>query len=594
MRNKVWSMSPERNKPRTMLSWLSVSALFVLCGVLGVLQYRWIGEVSTAARERLRGTLQASLNRFSRDFNSEISAAARAIVPLSPPDARAVEAELPSRYEQWKKTARHNQMFRRVAIAIPQEGTVLLRNLDLNTGALAPMEWPGTWSAMKKRLWSFASVEPREGRGWPASPAVRDGSVFEAPIFGNAPPSPPRSPFGRREIAWVVFELNVPHVRDSLLPELLQRDLGDYLVEIVTRTSPPQAIYQSDSGEARPISSNADASVGLFEVPYEGRPGGSPPMFGRGPGSPGSRQGSPSAFGPGPGPGSGRWVMFVRNRAGSLEAVVLRARRLNLAVTTGVLLLLLASAAALIRFTRRAQKLAELQMGFVAGVSHELRTPLAVLHTAGYNLRGKMAHNPAQVERYGALIQQESGRLKDLVEQVLRFAGAEAGQVIHQPEPLSVEAVIDDTMESSKAVIDVSQCVIEKDIEPGLPLILGDSMALKHALQNLLSNAAKYGAKESNWIGIFASKAIDHGRTMVEIRVADRGPGIPQDEQAQIFDPFFRGQRAVQDQVHGTGLGLNLVKKIVEAHGGTIRVKSEPMKGAEFIVRIPEAAGASV
>ena len=80
---------------------------------------------------------------------------------------------------------------------------------------------------------------------------------------------------------------------------------------------------------------------------------------------------------------------------------------------------------------------------------------------------------------------------------------------------------------------------------------------------------------------------------MVEIRVADRGPGIPVDEQKQIFDPFFRGQRAVQDQVHGTGLGLNLVKKIVEAHGGTIRVKSAPMKGAEFIVRIPEAAGVS-
>jgi len=77
---------------------------------------------------------------------------------------------------------------------------------------------------------------------------------------------------------------------------------------------------------------------------------------------------------------------------------------------------------------------------------------------------------------------------------------------------------------------------------------------------------------------------------MVEIRVADRGPGIPVEEQKHIFDPFFRGQRAVQDQVHGTGLGLNLVKKIVEAHGGTIRVKSEPMKGAEFIVHIPEAA----
>ena len=72
--------------------------------------------------------------------------------------------------------------------------------------------------------------------------------------------------------------------------------------------------------------------------------------------------------------------------------------------------------------------------------------------------------------------------------------------------------------------------------------------------------------------------------------MADRGPGIPADEQTQIFDPFFRGRRAVRDQVHGSGLGLNLVKKIVEAHGGTIRVRSEPGRLTEFIVRIPALA----
>ena len=71
--------------------------------------------------------------------------------------------------------------------------------------------------------------------------------------------------------------------------------------------------------------------------------------------------------------------------------------------------------------------------------------------------------------------------------------------------------------------------------------------------------------------------------------MADRGPGIPLDEQPHIFDPFFRGRRAVQDQVHGTGLGLNLVKKIVEAHGGSIEVRSEPTKGTDFILRLPAA-----
>jgi signal transduction histidine kinase len=201
-----------------------------------------------------------------------------------------------------------------------------------------------------------------------------------------------------------------------------------------------------------------------------------------------------------------------------------------------------------------------------------------------------VAASPTQVERYGALIRQESGRLNDLVEQVLNFAGAEAGYVIKEPEPVSVEALIEDVLESSRPLIDASRCTVEKRVEPGLPAVLGDRVALKHALGNLLSNAAKYGSKGGNWIGVFASKMTDKDQPAVEVRIADRGPGIPPGEQDQIFDAFFRGRSAVQEQVHGTGLGLNLAKRIVEAHGGRISVKSEPMKGTEFAVRLPVAS----
>jgi signal transduction histidine kinase len=237
----------------------------------------------------------------------------------------------------------------------------------------------------------------------------------------------------------------------------------------------------------------------------------------------------------------------------------------------------------LVRFTRNAQRLARLQLDFVAGVSHELRTPLAVIHGAAYNLRGTVAQNPAQVERYGALLQQESGRLKELVEQVLSFSGAQAGQVTRTREPLSIGQIIDDTIESAKVELHDANFIVEKKVSPDLPTVNGDPLALKHALQNLVSNAVKYGQKGDNWLGVFAGRA---GRD-IEIRVADKGPGIPTNEQKRIFDPFFRGTKALQDQIHGTGLGLNLVKKIIEAHGGTIRVQSEHMKGAEFIVRIP-------
>jgi len=212
-----------------------------------------------------------------------------------------------------------------------------------------------------------------------------------------------------------------------------------------------------------------------------------------------------------------------------------------------------------------------------------------VIRTAAFNLRGKLAARPDQVERYGALIQAESEKLTTLVEQVLDFASARAGHAIRAREPVAVETLIEEGLRSIGNALPGSNVVVEKNFEPDLPLIMADQVAMKHAVQNLVENAMKYGTEGSNWIGITASRVAGRDGGAVEVRVADRGRGIPQDEQDHIFDAFFRGRRALEDQVHGTGLGLNLVKKIVEAHGGTIRVHSEPMKGAEFVFRIPAA-----
>ena len=177
--------------------------------------------------------------------------------------------------------------------------------------------------------------------------------------------------------------------------------------------------------------------------------------------------------------------------------------------------------------------------------------------------------------------------MKELVEQILRFARAKAGHVIQLSEPLAVSDVIEEALASEATAIRAARCVVDRDVDPELPLVVGDPAALKQVVQNLISNALKYGANGSNWIGIYAAKTAD--ADAIEIRVADHGAGIPESEKEQIFEPFFRGRRAIEHQIHGSGLGLNLAKKIVEAHGGTISVKSQPMKQTEFIVRIPVA-----
>lgn len=595
-----------RNHRRALPSWLALFSMVGLCGVLALLQWRWLGEVSRAERERLRGSLQASLYRLSQDFNSEITTACLALLPYGF-DREWLDRDYSARYEQWRNNSRHPRLFSRLGLAAPRETGVGLRRFDLNTGVLSAAEWPQEWTVLRERLAMWADRERSRIPPPPDTPQ-HEPPVLLVPRMGLPSPGAPR--INPRETEWLIAELDLDYVRSVLLPEIVQRHLGhggvlDYQVEVVARGDPGTVIYQAN-GEGRPrIAGRADASVGLFEIQYErlaqriGRNGPNETrMRFAGPrdhqGTPGilfspsearMRFAGPRGRPGGPGPDFGRWEMSVLHRSGSLEAVVERARWRNLAVVAGLLSLMLAAAAALIRFTRQAQRLAELQLQFVAGVSHELRTPLTVIRTAAYNLKGKLARNPDQVERYGTLIQGESQRLSDLVEEVLQFATSRSGRPVRDPEPVSIGAVIGESLEAGRAVLGNVQ--VEQRIAPDLPVVMGDPVALKHVFDNLLSNAAKYGSGHPGGIEISAQNKDLEGRTFVEARVSDHGPGIPHDEQKHIFDPFFRGKRAIQEQIHGTGLGLSLVKGIVEAHGGTIHVVSAPGHGAEFIVRFP-------
>ncbi len=584
-------MNVEHIKQRALVSWASVAVLAAICLVLAVLQYRWIGEVSVAEKERLHDSVNESLRRLSRDFNTEI----QTIYGLQPTREQVNqlgrEEAYASKYMQWRETAAHVPVISQAGVAIPEDGEVKLFLIDSSTGRLRASEWPDSWTPMRERL---TAILKRDGR---ELPSLDQTALVEIPRFASDPVEgrgprwatgpPPGSP---REFEWLVAELNLDYVRTTLIPDMLHKHLGvagklEYEAEVYVRHQPDHLIFHSAATASNRIAGNGDGSVGLFDsnalafarrIARDGRKG---PRKDKG----------PFMAGPGPGDFGGRWQLVVRNKSGSLEAIVNRARWRNLAVSAGLLLLIVLTAGTLVQFTRQAQQLVELQMNFVAGVSHELRTPLTVIRTAAFNLRGKLASRPENVERYGRLIGDECVKLSSLVEQVLRFASARAGHVIRERGPASVEAMVDDGFRSSRAVLEGSNLQIERRIDPGLPIVLADEVAMKHAIQNLIDNAVKYGTEGSNWIGLSASKVEDADGEAVEIRVADRGPGIPADEQQRIFDPFFRGKRAVQDQVHGTGLGLNLVRKIVEAHGGTVRVHSEPMKGTEFIVRIPAA-----
>jgi signal transduction histidine kinase len=563
------------SKRQAALYWAALGSLAVLCCVLAVLQYRWIGEISRAEQDRLKGGLQSALQRISRAFDSEIEGACAALQPTNGEiDSKGREGAYIARYERWQSAARHDRLFSAIAIAIPKNGDVALKILDFETSRLFSAKWPEAWRGLHNQL----LIRLRHA-GPPPMPAP-ESNLIEVPRF--KPSDLPGRP--RVEQDWLIVELNVDYVRGVLLPALLASELHsggalEYDTEVFTRGDMSRVIFQSRPKGAPRIGGDADASVILFSI----RHGEIARRSMRG-----GRWAPRPAMASGP-PEDGRWQLVIQSRAGSVAALVDRTRWRNLALSGLILMLLVATLGLLLRFSRKSQQLADLQMNFVAGVSHELRTPLTVIRTAAFNLRGKIADHRAQVERYGALIQDEAEKLTALVEQVLRFASTRAGRVVAERTSVDIENLIEESIRSREHLFDAAGLTIEKHLDPKLPPLLADEIALRHAVQNLIDNALKYGVDGNNWIGISASKAVDRGADVIEIRVADRGPGIPVEEQSHIFDAFFRGRRAIEEQVHGTGLGLNLVKKIVEAHGGSIRVTSDSVNGTEFVMRIPAA-----
>jgi signal transduction histidine kinase len=279
-----------------------------------------------------------------------------------------------------------------------------------------------------------------------------------------------------------------------------------------------------------------------------------------------------------------RWRLLVKHPSGSLEAAVNAARRRNLIISSSILSVLGASVALLVLSTRRAQELARQQMEFVAAVSHELRTPLAVIRSAAENLADGVVRDEGQIRKYGDLVRNEGRRLTEMVEQILEFAGIDSGQRAFVLRPVALAPMLYDIVQSSDALIRSAGIEVEYEIDEGLPPVLGDESALRRVFENLIANAIKYG-ESGQWIGVRGKRA---GRD-VHVSIADRGIGIASAEQSRIFDPFYRAPEVIAARVQGAGLGLSLVQRIVQAHGGRIMVRSEPGTGSEFTVILPAA-----
>lgn len=465
--------------------------------------------------------------------------------------------------------------------------------------------------------------------------AVRQAELAAAPDgmdrFGRPPqrkleelletltPAPTKPPPGRAELrGWVFLELDATYLQTQWLPEMLgryfgQRGMEGYQMALLTG-QPPRALYASNAEPAAAFET-ADAALVLFtrriQNAQEPRPNNPPlppppppaPPAWLGQANPGPPPPRPPGNGPAPEvpPQAGRrprqeftafraaddpaaWRLVVKDASGSVETAIAQARRHNLALALGMVLMLTASFVLMILAMQRARRLAAQQLEFVAGVSHELRTPLSVIQSTSHNLAQGLVKDPSRVQQYGAAIQTEVRRLSNQIEQMLAFAGIQAGRKLYEARPLNLTEVCARALAEYSAGFTAEGWQVECKIPADLPLVQADAQALESTLKNLLHNAQKYAAT-GRWLSVQAN-ALAHE---VQLTVADHGPGIAAADVPHIFEPFYRSRSVITTTIPGAGLGLNLVQRHMQAMGGRVTVKTAAGAGTAFTLHLPLA-----
>ena len=250
--------------------------------------------------------------------------------------------------------------------------------------------------------------------------------------------------------------------------------------------------------------------------------------------------------------------------------------------TVLVLVVLLFGIALTIRATDREARLAQAKSNFVANVSHELKTPLSLLSLFSEILELGRVKNEEKKTEYYRIIRQESLRLNNVIDNILDFSKIEAGRKTYNFADADMAEVIENVLTSYRYQIVNSGFDVQTNIQPDLPSVLIDRDAMAQAISNLVDNAIKYSGEVKQ----LSIKTETLGSDL-SIEIADRGIGIPRAEQAKVFEKFYRVGNGLVHDVKGSGLGLSLVKHIIEAHKGTITVESDVGKGSRFTIVLP-------
>ncbi len=596
---------------RSWLTYLMIGGLAVLLVVLGLLQYRWMTQISASDGEKAKVRVQDQANRLVDEFNREIQNTYFTFQTGA--DTWQYEDWIPfnTRYQYWAEHTPYPTLVKEFYF-FESKGDAPVLRYDRGVGFAAVN--PQATSDLIKRLGQLKEriADPNNFKPVHEDLDTLFLPIHPVPVSGekiivrtrtpNVPPPGMPAPYG-----YLAIELDRDTMTSKMIPHLAAKyfDANEYRVQVTDESGNAlyREIYAGDTDataklldvspnnfvffankemmdkisekrssvvlnskvETHSFEHKSDAKSGNFTIEMKGS-------------KPRTSVFTTTTTGDEPG---GPWQLGVQHVSGSLDGFIASTLRRNLAIGFGILFLLAAAVSAIIISSMRVRAFAQRQVDFVSSVSHEFRTPLAVIYSAGENLADGIAKDDGQVSRYGDLIKGEGRKLSGMVEQILDFAGANSGRKRYTLTETAVGEVINDALDACRPLIDEKSIVVETNIAT-LPSINADKNALTQAVQNLLINSVKYSNS-----GTKMRVNADNGGGNIKISVEDEGIGISKRDLRQVFEPFYRSSEVVDAQIHGNGLGLSLVKQIVEAHGGKVTAVSEPGKGSKFTIELP-------
>ena len=609
-------------------SWFPISivaALLILLGLLAGLQYRWLGTISDDERERLNNRLQTDVRRFGEDFNREIQNAYFNFQLAANSWREKNYTDFNQRLDFWRERTAYPNLIKDFYFVETGDASDAVGRYDWQNKTFEKAEWTEKLLGLKPQF-AEDKFQPIAENIPALLLPVHDGEgnfnrivTLRTPNLDGEKLPPGSMPKPTLEMpkrfGVLVIELNADTIKNQILPDLAKKyfgDAADYKIAVVNRDN--QAIFQTAEltatdananlfnlapdnfsffanrdllttiGEERRGNSNSSVIVSRIETrsaksvenaPLEKQTDAEIKILRT------EEKPRVKIFQAERLPDGGVWTLNVQHSAGSLDQFVANTRRKNLAISFGILSLLAASIGLIFISAQRAKRLAERQIDFVSAVSHEFRTPLAVIRSAGENLTDGVVQNPNQIAQYGTLIKREGVKLSAMVEQILEFAGARSGKRKYDLRETQIEKIIEDALAECEPLIREKDFTVEKEIAKNLPLVTADEKALSQTIQNLIANAVKY-SNGTRWLKISAA----NGGGRIKIVVEDKGIGIAPKDLKHIFEPFYRAKAVVDEQIHGNGLGLSLVRQTVEAHGGRIEAESQIGKGSRFTIEL--------